>query len=385
MKGVSFNLSTRIEFGNGYVDRAGELVKEQGAQKVMIVTDEGIRRAGITERVEASLKKAKISYVIFDQIMPNPRDIHCVEAGNIAIAEQVNFVLAVGGGSSMDSAKAIACLVTNQGPIANILKPNKVKEKPIPLMCIPTTAGTGSEVTSFAVLTLDAEKKKTCIFDDKIRPDIALLDPQLLKGLPQGIIASTGVDALTHALEAYTCKCASPITDAFALAAIKLIAANLRNMMYQKGDEHAYGMMMGSLLAGLAFGFSDIASVHCLAEAIGGYYDTPHGVANAIFLPVVFEYNIPADVKKHRDAALALGIDPTGKSDREIAQCGAQWIRQLSKDLEIPSLRSLGYVEPDKFDMLAEVCMVNVSTPSNARPVNKEKYIELFQKTYEEG
>lgn len=285
----------------------------------------------------------------------------------------------------MDSAKAIACLVTNQGPIAKILKPNKVKVNPLPLMCIPTTAGTGSEVTSFAVLTLDAEKKKTCIFDDKIRPDIALLDPQLLKGLPEKIIASTGVDALTHAIEAYTCKCASPITDSFALSAIKLIADNLRNMVYQKSDENAYGMMMGSLLAGLAFGFSDIAAVHCLAEAIGGYYDTPHGIANAIFLPVVFEYNIPADVKKHKDVALTLGIDPVGKSDREIAQCGAEWIRQLSSDLEIPSLRSLGYVEPDKFEMLAEVCMVNVSTPSNARKVDKKTYIALFQKTYEEN
>ena len=384
MKDLKFVLTTRIEFGNGHVSKAGALAKESGASKIMIVTDKGLVRSGIVEKVIHSIDEEELEYIVYDSIRPNPRDTDCVKASEICIEENVDFVMAVGGGSSIDSAKAVASLITNRGPIENILKPNKLATESTPLMAIPTTAGTGSEVTSFSVITLEKERKKTCIFDDKIRPDIALVDPELLLELPESIIASTGIDALTHAIEAYTCRLANPVTDAFAIHAIKLISENLRTFMYNRTRESAGEMMMGSMLAGLAFGFSDIASVHCLAEAIGGYYDTPHGIANAIFLPVVFEYNIAADVRRHKDVAVALGIDTAGKSDRETAQAGAEWIRQLTVDLGIPSLRNLGYIEPEKFPELADICMQNVSSPSNPRPVTKEIYAELFRRTYDE-
>ena len=382
MKDFSFNLSTRIEFGKGYVTKAGEIIKEFGAQKVIVITDKGLIKAGIVAKVTDSLQASGVEYIIYDGVQPNPKDVDCIAAGDMAREYGADFVVAIGGGSSMDTAKAVAALITNPVALPEIMKPYKVPIAPAPLLCVPTTAGTGSEVTSFSVITLTEEQRKSCMFDDKLRPEIALIDPELLLGVPGPIIASTGIDALTHAIEAYTCKLATPITDAFALHAIRYIGRSLRTLMYERTYESAEEMMMASLMAGIAFGFSDIASVHALAEAIGGYYDTPHGVANSIFLPVVFEYDIPANVEKHKDVALALDIDPVGKSDREIAQAAVEWIETLSKDVGIPTLKELGYIEPERFEQFADVCMINVSTPSNARAVDKQAYIDLFKKTY---
>lgn len=378
----TFNLPTRIEYGNGFLYKAGDIAKEFKAKKVMIVTDKGIRATPLFDEVESVIKKAGISVVVFDDVKPNPKDDDCQAGGLLAIQENVDTIIALGGGSSMDSAKAVCSLVTNQGPIANIMKPNKLKNEPIPLICIPTTAGTGSEVTSFAVITINALKMKSCIFDEKVRPKVSINDPSVLMGLPSHIAAATGIDALTHAIEAYTCNYATQITDAYAIAAIKLISANLRNLVYAKDNQSCDAMMMGSLMAGIAFGFSDVAGVHCLAEALGGLYDTPHGVANSIFLPVMFEYNIPADVKKHAEVSMAMGLSTIGKSERELAEAGAEVLRVLAKDLSIPKLKDLGYVNPNDFQKMSEVCMRNVSAKSNPRLVSAEIFKELFEVTY---
>ena len=292
-------------------------------------------------------------------------------------------VIACGGGSSMDLAKAVAALFTNGGKISEIINPNKLKRKPLPTICIPTTAGTGSEVTSFAVLTLEKEQRKSSVFDDKIRPDIAINDPEVLKSVPKSIGAATGMDALTHAIEAYTCRLSTPLTDAMALYAIKNIGENILDFVETKSNESCRAMMLGSLMAGIAFGFSDIAGVHCMAEALGGMYDTSHGVANSIFLPFVFEYNIEADIKKHRDVAAALGVDTNGKSDRQIAFEGAEWIRDMSERLEIKNLKEIEGVTPECFELLAEKCMKNVYLKSNARELSKEDFVMLYKKAYE--
>ena len=379
----SFNLPTRIEYGKGYIYKAGDIAKEFHAKKVMIITDKGIRSIPLADEVESTIKKAGISTVVFDDVKPNPRDTDCEVAARLAIEEKVDTVVALGGGSSMDSAKAVCSLITNPGPIADVMKPNKLKNDATPLICIPTTAGTGSEVTSFAVITISALKRKSCIFDEKVRPKVAINDPSVLQGLPAHIAASTGIDALTHAVEAYTCNYATQITDAYAIAAIKLISQNLRKMVYLKDYESCDAMMMGSLLAGVAFGFSDVAGVHCLAEALGGLYDTPHGVANSIFLPIVFEYNIPSDVKKHAEVAEAMGVSTVGRSLREIAQAASEEIKILGSDLNIPTLKGLGYVDPADFKKMSEVCMVNVSAKSNPRPVSAEVFEYLFNLAYE--
>jgi len=382
LKDFTFNLPTRIEFGKGYVDKTGAIAKEFGAKKAILVTDKGIIGTDLAKHIIEVIKEAGIDVVVFDGVKPNPRDKDCERGAEMAIHENADIVIALGGGSSMDSAKAVAALLTNRGPIANVLKPNKLKVDPTPLICIPTTAGTGSEVTSFAVITLEDEKRKTSIFDEKIRPKIAIVDPSVLASIPGHIAAATGMDALTHAIEAYTCKISTHITDAYAIAAMKLISQNLRKMVYERDDDCCEKMMMGSLLAGVAFGFSDVAGVHCLAESLGGLYDTPHGVANSIFLPVMFEYNVPSNIDKHVEVAEAIGVSTVGKSKTEIVQGAVEELFALSRDLAIPKLSELGYVDPADFQRLSEACMRNVSAADNPRYVSAEIFKGLYEKTY---
>lgn len=382
LNNFTFNLPTRIEFGRESINKTGMIARELGAKKVILVTDKGVTSSGLTAKVVNLIREAGLELVVFDDVMPNPRDTDCQIGGDMAISEGVDTVIALGGGSSMDTAKAIASLMTNPGPIKDVLKPNKLRFQAAPLICIPTTAGTGSEVTSFAVITLAEEKRKTCIFDEKVRPQIAICDPHVLLNVPSHVAAATGIDALTHAIEAYTCKYATEITDAFALASIRLISTHIRDMVLNRSSDSCEAMMMGSLLAGIAFGFSDVAGVHCLAEALGGTYDTPHGVANSIFLPIVFEYNAPSDVKKHVNVALAMGVNPVGKSRIEIINSCVNELKQLSLDLGIPKLKDLDYVDPNDFTMLAQVCMKNVSASSNPRMISEAIFEELYRKAY---
>ncbi len=380
-----FCLPTRIEFGNGYIGRAGSIAKDLGAKKTIIITDKGLSRTEILEKLKQSLSEKNIEMTIYDDVRPNPRDIEAQRAADFARDENVDSVIACGGGSSMDLGKAVAALLTNPGDIKSIMKPNEVSNKPAPLICIPTTAGTGSEVTSFSVLTIEEEHRKSSIFDDKIRPDAAINDPEVLKLLPPAIAASTGMDALTHAVEAYTCRLATPLTDSFALQAIRYIAESLPEFIHERSGESCRKMMAGSLMAGIAFGFSDIAGVHCMAEALGGMYDTPHGVANAIFLPIVFEFNMEADLKRHRDVAIALGISPVGKTDEEITAEAVIWMRSISREMKIPTLQELGYVSVQKFEELADLCMKNVSLSSNCRKLGKADFIALYKRAYNIG
>ncbi len=379
----TFHLPTRIEFGEGKLLKIGSLIKELGGQKTIVITDKGVGRTDIMEQMQESLRGQAIKFLLYDEVHPNPRDTEAQKAADFARAEGVDCVIACGGGSSMDLAKAVAALLTNSGDVHSIMKPNRVAIDPAPLICVPTTAGTGSEVTSFSVLTIESENRKSSIFDDKIRPDIAVNDPTVLKNLPPGVAASTGMDALTHAIEAYTCKLANPITDGLALQAIRSIAESLPEFIHARSGENCRKMMAASLTAGIAFGFSDIAGVHCMAEALGGLYDTPHGVANAIFLPIVFEYNMKFDAKRHKDVAEALGISSNSQNYEEIAVNGARWLKSLSRELNIPTLRELGYVSPQKFEMLAELCMKNVSLSSNCRKLTKTDFISLYKKAYE--
>jgi alcohol dehydrogenase len=362
--------------------KAGDEAKALGATKVMLVADKGVVNAGLTAPVEESLKKKGIPYIIFDNIVPNPRDVHCEEGFRVAKDAGVDVLVAVGGGSSMDTAKAIGTLLTH-GKTVQDWCGFQLLERPItPLVAVPTTAGTGSEVTPFAVITDTATHVKLNIFDPKAAARVALVDPSVLLNLPSGIMASTGVDAMTHAVEAYTCNVATPHTDAYALYAIELIIQNLRKATAEPDLASCTGMMLGSTIAGIAFGYADVAAVHCMAEALGGRYDTPHGVANALFLPTVTEFNIPADVKKHVDVARALGVDVGGKAPEEAAMKGVEALRALCADVGIPKMKDLKEIDPKDFPALAEASEKNVSTPSNPREVTAREYLYLFNKAY---
>ncbi len=383
MSNFSFYLPTRIEFGEGVLANAAEEVKGLGGSKVLLVTDKGVMDNDLATPVIDSLKKANLKVTIFDDVKSNPRDVDCLKAAELGKSEGVDVLVAVGGGSPMDTAKTVGALLTSGGTVHDYVGAQLLKKPILPLVCIPTTAGTGSEVTFFAVITDIAKSIKMSILDTRLCASVALVDPVITKTLPAKLTASTGMDALTHAIEAYTCKLASPITDATAIYAIKLISSSLRDAVNDGNDLQARtSMMLGSLIAGIAFGNSDVAGVHCMAEAIGGLYDTPHGVANSIFLPYVMEYNVPGDIKKHADIARAMGIDTTGMSEQEAASAGAEAVKQLSKDVGIPLFKDLEKVDVNDFEFLAKNSAENISTESNCRPADENDYLELFKKAY---
>ncbi|PKM85196.1 MAG: alcohol dehydrogenase [Firmicutes bacterium HGW-Firmicutes-11] len=378
----SFALPTRIEFGEGVVQNVGKEARLMGAGKVMLVADKGVIKAGLTQAVEKSLKESDIPFVVFDSIVPNPRDKDCHSGYELAKQEQVDFLVAVGGGSSMDTAKAIGVLLTHGGNIKDWCGFQLLEREITPLIAIPTTAGTGSEVTPFAVVTDSEQHIKLNVFDPKAAAKVALVDPTTLLKLPSHIMASTGIDAMTHAVEAYTCNVANPHTDAYALYAIDLIERNLRKAVTAPDLESCRGMMLGSTIAGIAFGYADVAAVHCMAEALGGRYDLAHGVANAILLPTVTEFNLSSDFEKHANVARAMGLNIAGMSTEDAAMEAVYGLQRLCEDVGIPKMKDIPEIDPADFQALSEASERNVSTPSNPRPITAKDYLELFKKAY---
>lgn len=377
-----FSFPTTISVGDGIAKNSGPTAKKMGATKVLIVADKGVINAGLTKTVEESLSKENIPFVIFDDVVPNPREADCDRGYEFAQSEHVDFLIGVGGGSSLDTAKSIATLLTHGGKVLDWCGVDLLQRDIAPLIAIPTTAGTGSEVTPFAVVTNTSTKEKVYIFDKRCTAKIALLDPSVLLNLPSPIMASCGLDAMTHAVEAYTCKVATPHTDAYALYAIEIIATHLRDAVRQPTLESCTGMMIGSTTAGIAFGFSDVAGVHCMAEALGGFYDLPHGVANAILLPTVSAYNIEFATERYARVAKALGLDTTGLSHQEAALAGVKELETLCKDVNIPAMKEIESIRPKDFPALAQASVRNVATPSNPRPLSADDYLHLFELVY---
>ena len=276
----------------------------------------------------------------------------------------------------------VGTLLANGGNIRTWAAPALLENPIIPLIAVPTTAGTGSEVTFDAVITDTEAHEKLNILDLKIAPKVALVDPNVLQGLPEKVMASTGVDALIHALEAYTCKAASPVTDAFALYAIDLIGANIREAVYQRTKDSCAAMMLGSTMAGVAFGYSDVAAIHCIAEALGGRYDTPHGVSNAMVLTTVTEFNIPSNMKKYAEVARHLGVDTTGMTTEEAAYSCVDAMKSICEDVKIPKMRDFDVIDPKDFQALAEASFRNMSTPNNPRELTVQDFYDLLMKAY---
>lgn len=378
-----FLLPTKIVMKKGARLETGRHLKDMQINHILLVTDPGIKKAGLLNDIYTSLAEAGITYDEFSDVKPNPRDTDCDAAANMIRDKKIDGILAVGGGSSMDTAKAVSILYTNGGTITDYEGAFTVKKTPLPIICIPTTAGTGSEVTFFSVITDIKRKFKMSILDYQIGPKLALLDPDLTASLPAPIAASTGMDALTHAIEAYTCRLANPITDGLALHAIKLISQNLVEAVYGKENEQAReNMLIGSLIAGIAFGNSDVASVHCISEAIGGIYDTPHGVANAIFLPYVFKHNMEANLSRHADVGYAMGVNPQ-LPPKEAAQAAVEKLFELSEKVNIPKFNQIERVNPADFPTLAENAKNNISDPSNAKEMTVQDYLAILEEAYQ--
>lgn len=375
---MKFQLPTTIMFGSGLISKLGEVVNEElHAFRPLLITDQGIMKSGIARKVLGQLPKIRL----FDEIEPNPKYTTVNRAGMMARQEKPDLVIGFGGGSSLDAAKAVALLATNEGNIEDYEGKEKYKVSPLPMVAVPTTCGTGSEVTWVSVVTHTRRRFKMSIKGPEMFPKVALIDPDLLSSLPPHLVASTGIDALTHAIEAYTVKQATLLTDIFARHATELIFHYIQRAYKDiKTDQEARrGMMFASTIAGIAFGNSDVGSVHCLAESVGALYDIPHGVANSIFLPYVMEFNFPLSKTRYADLAEVSGIN--GENTTQRAQALIERIKSLCQSLNIPSLRELG-ISKSQFSRIAQKSFENNSNASNPRQANAEDYLAILEKAF---
>jgi len=381
MNAVKYHIPTRILFGSGILGQLRTVLeREISFASIYVVTDHGIRESGIADRVISQLDRV----TIFDAVEQNPKHVTIDRAGEEIRDIAPDLVMGIGGGSVLDAAKAIALLATNGGKIEDYEGKSKYSRAPLPVVAVPTTCGTGSEVTWVSVISHTARRFKMSIKGPEMYPAVAIVDPDSLSSLPSQLVASTGLDAITHAVEAYTVKPATFITDIFARESLKLMFNSLVKAYENIRDSHQAReeVMKGSLLAGLSFGNSDVGAVHCLAESVGSMMDTPHGVANAVFLPYVMEYNLPVAETKYAEIARMVGIEES--DDGRTAAALIQYLKDLARELSIPSLPELD-VRREHFEAIAQKSYENNSNPSNPREVSSEDYLDILEKAYAGG
>jgi alcohol dehydrogenase len=375
---MRFQVPTKVYFGPGKITQLKNIVEaELQATRPFLVTDKGIRESGIAEKVTFLFPDMPV----FDEIEQNPKHPTIDKAGNLVRELRPDLIIGLGGGSALDAAKAIALLATNPGSIEDFEGLAKYRVPPLPVLAIPTTCGTASEVTWVAVITHTERKFKMSIKGPLMFPAVALVDPDLLTTLPPALVASTGMDALTHAIEGYTVKPASYITDIFARASLKYVFQSIEEAYddIQGNTKARERIMLGSMLAGFSFGNSDVGAVHCIAESVGSLLDTPHGVANAIFLPYVMEFNLPVSARRFAEISRLAGIQED--DDHEAARMLIQKIKNLSRKLQIPTAKEVG-LEEAHFPEIAQKSFANNSNPSNPREVNVEDYMQILSLTF---
>ena len=365
------------------LDEAMTAIRKQGFRKALIVTDAGLAKAGVAARIAGLLAMQDIDSVVFDGAKPNP-GIDNVEKGLVALkASQCDFIVSLGGGSPHDCAKGIALCATNGGHIRDYEGVDRSAKPQLPLVAINTTAGTASEMTRFCIITDESRHVKMAIVDRNVTPLLSVNDPALMVAMPKGLTAATGMDALTHAVEAYVSTAATPITDACAIKAIELISANLRQAVFDGGDLQAReSMAYAQFLAGMAFNNASLGFVHAMAHQLGGFYDFPHGVCNAVLLPHVQSFNALVCPQRLSDVAKALGADIQGMSAEEGAQAAIAAIRSLARDVEIPAgLRELGAKLQD-IPILATNALKDACGLTNPRAADQRQIEEIFRSAF---
>lgn len=353
-----FTTTPKIVMGLGSIDTIGDEVKRRGVKNVLIVTDKGVIAAGLTQAIEASLTAAGVAFGTFDGVEPDPRYEIVADCLAMVKKEKAELLIGLGGGSPIDIAKTTAVMVTNDGPIGAYFGIDLIPKPGIPTIMVPTTAGTGSEVTPIAILSDEGEKLKKGVVSPYLYPAMGILDPALTMGLPPHVTAATGMDALIHAVEAYTSINATGMTDMCCIRAIELIYNNLR-MAYAKGDnvKARTAMMEGALLAGIGFANAGVTAVHAFAYPIGAEFHIPHGVANTLMLPHVIRYNVLGNLPKFAGLAKPFGMPTEGLDDLRIVDRVIGAIDRLAEDLRVPRhLADYGVKEND-VPMLAESVM----------------------------
>lgn len=324
--------------GIGGAKAIPEKIKRLGGTKPLIVTDKGIVQAGVLKQVTDLLDTAGISYVVFDETVPNPTDKNVHDGADLYQRSCCDSLITVGGGSPHDCGKAIALVVKNGGRIQDFEGLDKSNQPLMPYVAVNTTAGTASEMTRFTIITDTSRHVKMAIVDKNITPHVAINDPVLMMGMPPSLTAATGMDALTHAVEAFVSTAATPVTDACAIQAFKLIFKYLRRAVANGADIEARdGMAYAEYLAGMAFNNASLGYVHAMAHQLGGFYDLPHGECNAVLLPHVQSFNLISRVEKFVEMAIHFGEDVSGLSDRDAAELAVEAMATLSQDVGIPS------------------------------------------------
>ncbi|MFL7963823.1 L-threonine dehydrogenase [Pseudomonas kielensis] len=369
--------------GLGCLDEAMTAIRNYGFRKALIVTDVGLAKAGVASKVAELLALQDIDSVIFDGAKPNP-SIANVELGlGLLMESRCDFVVSLGGGSPHDCAKGIALCATNGGQIRDYEGVDRSSKPQLPLIAINTTAGTASEMTRFCIITDETRHVKMAIVDRNVTPLMSVNDPALMVAMPKGLTAATGMDALTHAIEAYVSTAANPITDACALKAITLISDNLRLAVRDGNDLVARGnMAYAQFLAGMAFNNASLGFVHAMAHQLGGFYDLPHGVCNAVLLPHVQRFNASVCAARLSDVAQAMGTDTRGFSSEEGARSAIATIRSLAHDVDIPAgLRDLG-VRLNDVPLLAANALKDACGLTNPRAADQRQIEEIFRSAF---
>lgn len=379
-----FILNETSYHGHGAVNEIVPEVKSRGFKKALIVTDADLVKFQVVKKVTDILDANKMAYEIFDKVKANP-SVEVVQAGVEAFRKAgADYMIAIGGGSPQDTAKGIGIIINNPefADVVSLEGVAPTKNKSVPVIAVATTAGTAAETTINYVITDEKKRRKFVCVDPHDIPVVAIVDPDMMSSMPKGLTAATGMDALTHAIEGYTTQAAWELADTLNLKAIELIAKNLRKAVENDPDGRE-GMALGQYVTGMAFSNVGLGVVHGMAHPLSAFYDTPHGVANAVLLPYVMAFNAPYTGEKFREIARAMGIgNVDAMSQEEYRQAAIDAVSQLSKDVGIPqTLREIGVKEED-LEALSEAAMADVCTGGNPRPCSKELVWEVYKTAF---
>ena len=375
-----FVLNETSYHGAGAIQEIATEAKGRGFSKAFVCSDPDLVKFGVTGKVLEVLDKAGLAYEMYSNIKPNPT-IENVQTGVEAYKKSgADYLVAIGGGSSMDTAKAIGIIINNPdfADVVSLEGVAPTKNKSVPIFAVPTTAGTAAEVTINYVITDAAKSRKMVCVDPKDIPVVAFVDPDMMSSMPKGLTAATGMDALTHAIEGYITVGAWELSDMFHLKAIEIISRSLRGAV-DNTPEGREGMALGQYIAGMGFSNVGLGIVHSMAHPLGALYDTPHGVANAIILPTVMEYNAPATGGKYREIARAMGVEGTdAMSQEEYRKAAIDAVKKLSQDVGIPAdLKEI--VKPEDIAFLAQSAFDDACRPGNPRDTSVEEITELYK------
>ena len=375
-----FAMNTTVLMGENVCEQIGPQADLLALRRIMLVTDEGLLKAGVVDRVSNHIDKKKFEVKVFAEIKPDPSVKVVDKVAAFAKDNGIDLVISVGGGSPIDAGKAIAVVANNGGSSADYEGLDKYTKPPLPLFAIPTTCGTGSEVTFGAVLTNTDTNYKFILYGYNCAPRVAFLDPNLILGIPKKVMVPTGMDALTHAVESYLSKAATPQSRPLALEAIRLISQNFVQAAQNTNDLQAISnMLYAANIAGIAFACSRLGIVHAMALPLGAFFHVPHGVANSILLPHGLEYNLGSDNSRYCDIARAMGQNTAELSDEQAAQKAIEGIKRIAVQVGAPAKLSELGVEADKIESMAKDAMKSSHIPANPRPIREEEVAELYR------